>query len=57
MYRCFLSLSGVTAKNKKIEESLRLTKRAQHLAKEKGDKTMEADAVFHLAQVYRFSFT
>ena len=51
MYRCYLSLSGVTAKNKKYEEALRLAKRAQHLAKEKADKSMEADAVLQLGQV------
>ena len=51
MYRCYLSLSGVTAKNKKYDEALRLAKRAQHLAKEKADKLMEADAVLQLGQV------
>ena len=51
MYRCYLSLSGVTAKNKKLQESLRLAKRAQHLAKESKNKSMEADAVFQLGQV------
>lgn len=56
MYRCYLSLSGVTAKNKKYQESLRLAKRAQHLAKEKGNKSMEADAVLQLGQVVRSTF-
>ena len=44
-------MSGVTSKNKKLEESLKLAKRAQHLAKEKGNKTMESDAVLFLGQV------
>eukprot|EP00795_Rhopilema_esculentum_P001570 gene1570-16021_t len=52
MYRCYLSLSGVTAKNQKLQESLRHAKRAQHIAKEKGSKTMEADAVLQLGQTF-----
>ena len=55
MYRCYLSLSGVTARNKKFQEALRLAKRAQYLAKEKADKSMEADAVLQLGQVIRNS--
>ncbi len=51
MYRCYLSLSGVTARNNKLQESLRHAKRAQHLAKEKGNTTMEADAVLQIGQV------
>ena len=51
MYRCYLSLSGVTAKNNKLQESLRFAKRAQHLGKEKGNTAYEADAVLQIGQV------
>lgn len=51
MYRCYLSLSGVTNKSQKFQESLRYAKKAQHLATEKSNKIMEADAVLQLGQV------
>eukprot|EP00794_Sanderia_malayensis_P018758 gene18758-20649_t len=50
MYRCYLSLAGVTAKNNMLQESLRHAKRAQHLAKEKRNNVMEADAILQIGQ-------